>query len=84
MPSSTMERNSRPSLEPLTSYEIKPKPTMVKNPQAKSIVERSHFTTAENLRTMNLSERTFDEDSIHAVLQNVAFGFRSTYLVLNS
>ncbi len=28
---------------------------------------------------MNLSEDTFDEDSIHAVLQNVAFGFRSTY-----
>jgi len=65
--------------ELLTSYGIKPKPTTVKNPQANSIVERSYLTIAENLRTMNLSARTFDEDSIHAVLQNVAFGFRATY-----
>ena len=28
---------------------------------------------------MNLSARIFDEDSIHAVLQNVAFSFRATY-----
>ena len=65
--------------ELLASYGIKPKPTTVKNPQANSIVERSHLTIAENLKTMNLPARPFDEDSIHAILQNVAFGFRATY-----
>ena len=37
------------------------------------------LTIAENLRTINMSARTFDEDSINAVLQNVAVGFRANY-----
>ena len=65
--------------ELLESYGVRPKPTTIKNPQANAIVERSHKKIANALRAMQLSEKMYDENSIHAILQHIAWGIRSTF-----
>mmetsp|Transcript_13570 Transcript_13570/g.16453 ORF Transcript_13570/g.16453 Transcript_13570/m.16453 type:complete len:698 (+) Transcript_13570:1112-3205(+) len=66
-------------IELLVSYGITPRPTTIKNPQANGIVERIHQTIADAIRSMRLDQQPFDETTIPAVLQAVAWGIRSTY-----
>ena len=65
--------------ELLASYGITPRPTTIKNPQANAIVERTHQTIADSIRSMRLDLQTFDATTIPSVLQAVAWGIRSTY-----
>jgi hypothetical protein len=66
-------------LELLRSYGVSPKPTTVKNPQTNAFVERIHQVMGDSIRSMELHKRKFDDLTVNAVLQNVAYGLRSTY-----
>lgn len=65
--------------ELLDSYGIQPKATTIKNPQSNAIVERVHLTIGDSLRAMDLSLRSFDDTSIHGILQSLAWALRTTY-----
>jgi len=65
--------------ELLQSYGIQAKATSVKNPQSNAIVERIHLTIGDSLRAMDLSNRAFDDTTVHRILQAIAWGLRTTY-----
>ena len=61
-------------------YQIKVKPTTVKNPQANSILERIHQVLGNMIRTFELEERDINEDDPWTgILNAVAWAVRSTY-----
>ena len=68
--------------ELLQSYGIISKPTTVKNPQANSIVERSHLVISTQLRTFDLSQEADTIENLKTLandlLQAVASSARST------
>ena len=66
-------------LDLLSSYGVTPKPTTIKNPQANAFVERIHHVIAASIRSLQLDQRPFDDTTINAVLQGVAYGLRATY-----
>jgi hypothetical protein len=66
-------------LELLQSYCVTAKPTTIKNPQTNAFVERIHQVIGDSVRTMELHTRKFDDITINAILQNVAYGLRATY-----
>jgi hypothetical protein len=66
-------------LELLHSYGVIAKPTTIKNPQANAFVERIHQVIGDSIRTMELHKRRFDDTTVNAILQNVAYGLRATY-----
>jgi hypothetical protein len=66
-------------LELLKSYGVISKSTTIKNPQANAFVARIHQVMSDAIRTMELHERQFDDTTINAVLQSVAYGLGSTY-----
>jgi len=49
------------------------------NPQSNAIVERIHLTIGDSLRAMDLSNRTFDDTTVHGILQAIAWALRTTY-----
>jgi len=65
--------------ELLQSYGIQPKSTTIKNPQSNAIVERVHLTISNSLRAMDLSNRSFDDTTVHGVLQSIAWALRTTF-----
>lgn len=69
-------------LEPLQSYGINSKPTTVKNPQANSIVERSHLVISNQLRTFDLQHESLSTTNFkqmeNDLLQATAWAIRST------
>jgi len=65
--------------ELLRSYGIQAKATSVKNPQSNAIVERIHLTIGDSLRAMDLSNRAFDDNTVHGTLQAIAWALRTTY-----
>jgi len=64
--------------ELLQSYGIQPKATTIKNPQSNAIVEHVHLTISNSLRAMTLSQRAFDDTTIHGILQSIAWALRTT------
>ena len=66
-------------VELLESFGVTPKPTTVKNPQANAFVERIHAVIADSLRAMDLESKPYDENSVHAILQAVAWSLRTTH-----
>ena len=61
-------------------YQLKAKPTTVKNPQANSVLERIHQVLANMLRTFELEERDInEEDPWTGILNAVGWAVRSTY-----
>jgi Integrase zinc binding domain len=66
-------------LELLHSYGVIAKPTTIKNPQANAFVERIHQVIGDSIRTMELHKRKFDDTTVNAILQNVAYGLQATY-----
>jgi hypothetical protein len=71
--------------ELLQSYGIQDTPTTVKNPQANSILERSHQVIGNMLRTYDLTNRTDAElnnpEYLDGIISNVAFAMRTTFHV---
>jgi len=65
--------------ELLHSYGIQPKSTTIKNPQSNAIVERVHLTISTSLRAMDLSNRPFDDTTVHGILQSIAWALRTTF-----
>ncbi|KAL7523521.1 hypothetical protein ACHAXR_000801, partial [Thalassiosira sp. AJA248-18] len=66
--------------ELIDSYNIKRKPTTVKNPQANAVLERVHQVIANMLRTSNLDmAETVDPDAVSDFLDDAAWAVRSTY-----
>ena len=65
--------------ELLQSYGIQPKSTTIKNPQSNAIVKRVHLTISNSLRAMDLSKRSFDDTTIHGVLQSIAWALHTTF-----
>ena len=62
------------------SYQIKRKPTSVKNPQANSILERIHGVLSNMMRTACLDMAdTVTSDAVDEFLTNAAWALRSTY-----
>ena len=57
----------------------KPKSTTIKNPQSNAIVERVHLTISTSLRAMDLSNRPFDDTTVHGILQSIAWALRTTF-----
>jgi hypothetical protein len=53
--------------------------TYDKNPQTNAFVERIHQVIGNSIRTMELHTRKFDDITLNAILQNVAYGLRATY-----
>ena len=66
-------------MELIESFGVTPKPTTVKNPQANAFVERIHAVIADSLRAMDLESKPYDENSVHAILQAVAWSLRTTH-----
>ena len=68
--------------ELLQSYGINSKPTTVKNPQANSIVERSHLVISNQLRTFKLDNEQPTSSNFKQIandlLQATAWALRST------
>lgn len=61
-------------------YNIKVRPTTVRNPRANSVLERIHQVLANLIRTQEISEIELDEDDPWAgTLSAAAFAIRSTY-----
>jgi hypothetical protein len=50
----------------------------VKNPQTHAFVERIHQVISSSICAMELHTKAFDDTTINAVLQNVAYGLRDT------
>ena len=66
--------------ELIDSYNIKKKPTPIKNPQANAVLERVHQVIANMLRTSSLDmAETVDPDAVSDFLDNAAWAIRSTY-----
>ncbi|KAL7484109.1 hypothetical protein ACHAW6_009750 [Cyclotella cf. meneghiniana] len=63
--------------ELLLSYDIKSKPTTVKNPTAQSVIERLHLTLGDNLRTSIYSDNDWQDDIDH-LIQAVAWALHTT------
>ena len=63
--------------ELLISYDIKSKPTTIKNPTAQSLIERLHLTLGDQLRTSIYSIDHWHEDVDH-LLQACAWAIRTT------
>jgi hypothetical protein len=61
-------------LELLNSYGVIAKPMSIKNPQANAFVEHIHQVMSNSICTMELNKRQFDDTTINAVLQSVAYG----------
>jgi hypothetical protein len=62
------------------SYGFKRKPTSVKNPQVKAILERVHQTIMGMLRTADIDMAdTISESDLEDFLTNAAWAVRSTY-----
>ena len=61
----------------LAKYDVKAKPTTVKNPQAQAAVERMHLILANQLRVRVLEEDTWLDDA-DLILQNCAWALRTT------
>jgi transposase InsO family protein len=59
--------------ELLQSYGVAAKPTTIKNPQANAFVERIHQVMGNSIHSMELSKRHFDDTSVNAILQSVAY-----------
>jgi hypothetical protein len=77
----------KPNFEYLcVTYGIKPKPTMIKNPQANVVLECSHQVLAQMLCTAELDiAKIVTPDDVNVFLDNVAWAIHSTYhTVLNS
>ncbi|KAL7528933.1 hypothetical protein ACHAXR_002708, partial [Thalassiosira sp. AJA248-18] len=58
------------------SYDVEPKPTTVKNPQAQGVIKRMHLTLRDALRTT-----IFEEDSeadLDNLIQSCAYSLRTT------
>jgi transposase InsO family protein len=66
-------------LELLRSYGVTPKPNTVKNPQTNAFMERVHQVIGDAISSMELHTKHCNNVTIHAVLQNVAYGLRATY-----
>ena len=67
------------SLTFLTSYGVTPKPTSIKNPQANAFVKQTHHVISASIQLLQLDQWPFDDTTINAVLQGVAYGLRATY-----
>jgi hypothetical protein len=65
-------------LELLHSYGVTAKSTTVKNPQTNAFVEGIHQVISSSICAMELHTKDFDDTTINAVLQNVAYGLRAT------
>ena len=63
--------------EMLVSYDIKSKPTTVKNPTAQSLIERLHLTMGDQLRTAIYDIDNWHED-VNYLIQAVAWAIRTT------
>ena len=63
--------------ELLSQYNIKSKPTTIKNPQAQALVERMHHTLTNQLRVKVLSEDTWIDDT-DFIMQHCAWVLRTT------
>ncbi len=65
---------------PYATYEIKPKPTSVKNPQADAILEHIHGVLGNMLRTskLNMAELVKASD-INVFLSDATWAICSTY-----
>ena len=62
------------------SFNIKRKPTTVKNPQANAIIERVHGVLGDMMRTRALDmSPTVDDTMIEDFLVDAAWAIRSTY-----
>ena len=66
--------------ELLLSYGIKGIPTTVRNPAANAIIERTHLTMGDMLRTkeFNASNNWTWHDELDSTLQSIAWALRST------
>jgi hypothetical protein len=64
----------------LQDYDIKPKITTVKNPQANAAVERIHQVVHNMMRTQDLKNQVFDYiDPWGEILANIAWAIRSSH-----
>ena len=63
--------------EMLSSFDIKPQPTTVKNPQANSIVERIHLTMGDRCRMEDFTYENW-EQHMHTVFKSIMWAVRST------
>ena len=61
----------------MVSYDIKSKPTTVKNPTAQALVERLHLTLGDQLRVSMYSMDNWHEDVNH-LIQACAWAIRTT------
>ena len=62
------------------SYQLKRKPTTVKNPQANAILEHMHGVLADMMRTSDINmSQTVDPDDIDAFLTNAAWSICATH-----
>ena len=52
----------------LLSYDITAKPTMMKNPQTKAIVEQTHQIMGDLIRIMELHKQKYDCITINAII----------------
>jgi hypothetical protein len=66
-------------LELLHSYGVIAKPTTIKNPQANAFVERIQQIIGNSIRTMELHKRKYDDTTVNAIHQNVAYSLQATY-----
>ena len=61
-------------------FQIKQKPTTVKNPRANAIIERIHGVLGNAIRAYNLGEMELDPiDPWGSIMANIAWAVRSTY-----
>jgi hypothetical protein len=60
-------------LELLHRYGVTAKSMTVKNPQTNAFVEQIHLVISSSIREMELHTKAFDDTTINAVLQNVAY-----------
>ena len=62
------------------SYQLKHKPTTVKNPQANAILEHMHGVLADMMQTSGIDmSQTVDSDDIDAFLTNAAWAIHATH-----
>ena len=65
------------------SYQLKRKPTTVKNPQANAILKRMHCVLADMMQTSGIGmSQTVDSDDVDAFLTNAAWAIRATHHVV--
>ena len=62
------------------SYQLKRKPTTVKNPQANAILKRMHGVPVDMMQTSSIDmSQTVDPDDIDAFLTNAAWAIHTTH-----